>query len=201
MAEFRVLGPVEASLDGEPIALPAAKPRALLAALLLDRNRVVPVSRLIDDSVVVLENIFRHMEMGKEAAMAAENGGEEVALPILAATCTTAIVFFPVVFLYGVSRFLFVALALTVVTVLEDQSTTEATLARARSYLESHGVQATYRIEQGAVGEAILATAAASSSDLIVIGGYGFNPLLEIVLGSTVDQVLRASRLPVLICR
>ena len=49
MAEFRVLGPVEASVDGEPIALPAAKPRALFAALLLDRNRVVPVSRLIDD--------------------------------------------------------------------------------------------------------------------------------------------------------
>src|SRR5436305_1163921 len=49
MAEFRVLGPVEASVDGEPIALPAAKPRALLAALLLERNRVVPVSRLIDD--------------------------------------------------------------------------------------------------------------------------------------------------------
>ncbi|HEX6679151.1 MAG TPA: AfsR/SARP family transcriptional regulator [Gaiellaceae bacterium] len=49
MAEFRVLGPVEASVDGEPIALPAAKPRALLAALLLDRNRVVPVARLIDD--------------------------------------------------------------------------------------------------------------------------------------------------------
>src|ERR671931_2569039 len=49
MAEFRVLGPVEASVGGEPIGLPAAKPRALLAALLLDRNRVVPVSRLIDD--------------------------------------------------------------------------------------------------------------------------------------------------------
>src|SRR5213075_256451 len=49
MAEFRVLGPVEASVEGEPIALPAAKPRALLAALLIDRNRVVSVSRLIDD--------------------------------------------------------------------------------------------------------------------------------------------------------
>src|SRR5262245_64205950 len=49
MAQFRLLGPVEVSVDGEPIALPAAKPRALLAALLLDRNRVVPVARLIDD--------------------------------------------------------------------------------------------------------------------------------------------------------
>lgn len=72
-------------------------------------------SRLIDNSVVVLENIFRHMEMGKPAEQAAEEGGREVALPVLAATFTTAIVFFPVVFLYGVSRFLFVALALAVV--------------------------------------------------------------------------------------
>lgn len=72
-------------------------------------------SRLIDNSVVVLENIFRHLEMGKSPSVAAEEGGKEVALPVLAATFTTAIVFFPVVFLYGVSRFLFTALALSVV--------------------------------------------------------------------------------------
>jgi HAE1 family hydrophobic/amphiphilic exporter-1 len=72
-------------------------------------------SRLIDNSVVVLENIFRHLEMGKTPEEAAEIGGREVQLPVLAATFTTAIVFFPVVFLYGVSRFLFTALALSVV--------------------------------------------------------------------------------------
>jgi multidrug efflux pump subunit AcrB len=72
-------------------------------------------SRLIDNSVVVLENIFRHMEMGKSPQEAAEVGGREVALPVLAATFTTAIVFFPVIFLYGVSRFLFAPLALAVV--------------------------------------------------------------------------------------
>ncbi len=72
-------------------------------------------SRLIDNSVVVLENIFRHLEMGESPEEAAETGGREVALPVLAATFTTAIVFFPVVFLYGVSRFLFTALALSVV--------------------------------------------------------------------------------------
>jgi HAE1 family hydrophobic/amphiphilic exporter-1 len=72
-------------------------------------------SRLIDNSVVVLENIFRHMELGESPEVAAERGGKEVALPVLAATLTTAIVFFPVTFLYGVSRFLFTALALAVV--------------------------------------------------------------------------------------
>jgi hydrophobic/amphiphilic exporter-1 (mainly G- bacteria), HAE1 family len=72
-------------------------------------------SRLIDNSVVVLENIFRHLEMGEPPEVAAEKGGQEVSLAVLAATITTAIVFFPVVFLYGVSRFLFVALAMAVV--------------------------------------------------------------------------------------
>jgi len=72
-------------------------------------------SRLIDNSVVVLENIFRHMEKGERAEVAAEKGGSEVSLAVLAATLTTAIVFFPVTFLYGVSRFLFVALAMAVV--------------------------------------------------------------------------------------
>jgi HAE1 family hydrophobic/amphiphilic exporter-1 len=72
-------------------------------------------SRLIDNSVIVLENIFRHLEMGEAPEVAAERGGQEVALAVLAATLTTSIVFFPVVFLYGVSRFLFVALALAVI--------------------------------------------------------------------------------------
>lgn len=75
-------------------------------------------SRLIDNSVVVLENIFHHLEQGESPEVAAEKGGREVALPVLAATFTTAIVFFPVVFLYGVSRFLFTALALSVVFAL-----------------------------------------------------------------------------------
>jgi HAE1 family hydrophobic/amphiphilic exporter-1 len=71
-------------------------------------------SRLIDNSVVVLENIYRHLELGEPPAEAAEKGGREVALPVLAATLTTVVVFFPVTFLYGVSKFLFSALALAV---------------------------------------------------------------------------------------
>jgi multidrug efflux pump subunit AcrB len=72
-------------------------------------------SRLIDNSVIVLENIFRHMENGESPAVAAEKGGSEVSLAVLAATLTTAIVFFPVTFLSGVSKFLFSSLALAVV--------------------------------------------------------------------------------------
>ena len=72
-------------------------------------------SRLIDNSVVVLENIFRFMEHGAPPAVAAEKGGSEIALAVLAATCTTSIVFFPVTLFYGVSRYLFTDLALGVV--------------------------------------------------------------------------------------
>lgn len=73
------------------------------------------LSRLIDNSVVVLENIFRHLEGGESPVVAAEKGGQEVALPVLAGTLTTVVVFFPVTMLYGVSKFLFSALAIAVV--------------------------------------------------------------------------------------
>ena len=72
-------------------------------------------SRLIDNGVVVLENIFRYMELGESPRVAAEKGGTEVSLAVLAATVTTSIVFFPVVSLTGVSKYLFTPLALGVV--------------------------------------------------------------------------------------
>ncbi len=72
-------------------------------------------SRLIDNGVVVLENIFRYMEMGEPIRVASEQGGTEVSLAVLAATVTTSIVFLPVASLTGVSRYLFIPLALGVV--------------------------------------------------------------------------------------
>ncbi|MGA3089620.1 MAG: efflux RND transporter permease subunit [Terriglobales bacterium] len=69
-------------------------------------------SRVIDNSVISLENIYRHLEMGAAPMIAAEVGGSEVTLAILAATLVDVVDFFPVVFLYGVAKFLFSALAL-----------------------------------------------------------------------------------------
>jgi multidrug efflux pump subunit AcrB len=71
-------------------------------------------SRLIDNGVIVLENIFRHMELGETPERAAEKGGMEVSLAVLAATFTTAIVFSPVAFFNGVSKYIFTPLALGV---------------------------------------------------------------------------------------
>lgn len=75
-------------------------------------------SRLIDNSVVVLENIFRHNEHGEEPAIAAQKGANEVAVPVFAITLAAVTVFFPVTFLFGVSKYLFTALALAVVLAL-----------------------------------------------------------------------------------
>ena len=72
-------------------------------------------SRLIDNGVIVLENIFRHMEMGQTPEAAAEIGGTEVSMAVLAATFTTSIVFFPVTFFSGVSKYIFTPMALGVV--------------------------------------------------------------------------------------
>lgn len=69
-------------------------------------------SRVIDNSVISLENIVRHVEMGEVPAQAAEAGGAEVTLAVLAATLVGVVAFFPVTILFGVSKFLFSALAL-----------------------------------------------------------------------------------------
>jgi nucleotide-binding universal stress UspA family protein len=92
-------------------------------------------------------------------------------------------------------------ISLTVLVVMEGERITPETLACAQNYLAVNEVEARFVSEHGLVAEAILKTAVAQESDLIIMGSYGFNPVLEIALGSTVDQVLRASRLPGLICR
>ena len=75
-------------------------------------------SRLIDDSVVVIENIYRHIELGEDPKVAAVKGANEVALAVLAIMLVAVVVFFPVTLLFGVSKYLFSALALAVVLAL-----------------------------------------------------------------------------------
>src|SRR3982750_849074 len=72
------------------------------------------VGRLVDDSIVELENIHRHLGMGQSRRQAVLAAAQEGALPILVSTITTIVVFFPVLFLQGVARNLFIPLALTI---------------------------------------------------------------------------------------
>lgn len=72
------------------------------------------VGRLVDDSIVELENIHRHMERATDRKAAVLAAAQEVAMPILVSTITTIVVFFPVLFLFGIARYLFLPLALTI---------------------------------------------------------------------------------------
>ena len=70
---------------------------------------------LVDDATVAVENIHRHRTMGQPLMVSILDGSREVALPRTMATLAIAIVFIPVAFLYGVSKYLFIPLALAVV--------------------------------------------------------------------------------------
>ena len=70
------------------------------------------VGILVDQSIVVLENVVRHRRLGKSPIGAAIDGAREVAGPILVSTLTFVVVFYPVVFLSGMAKFLFTPLAL-----------------------------------------------------------------------------------------
>jgi len=70
---------------------------------------------LVDDATVAVENIHRHRSLGQPLTVAILEGSREVALPRTMATLAICIVFLPVSFLYGVSKYLFVPLALAVV--------------------------------------------------------------------------------------
>lgn len=72
------------------------------------------VGRLVDDSIVVLENISRRLEAGEDPRTASERGATEVSRAIIAATVTSVIVFLPIAFVQGVAAVLFWQLALTV---------------------------------------------------------------------------------------
>ena len=90
---------------------------------------------------------------------------------------------------------------LVVMTVTEGSGSTSEILGRAQQYLNEQGVQPTMVEGQGPVAAEIMVTTEEQGCDLIIMGGYGFTPLLEVALGSVVDEVLRTSRRPMLICR
>jgi hydrophobe/amphiphile efflux-1 (HAE1) family protein len=72
------------------------------------------VGRLVDDAIVVLENINRHIELGESPMEASYKGANEVSKPVIAATITSIVVFTPLAFVKGVAALLFVQMAYTV---------------------------------------------------------------------------------------
>src|ERR1700761_9491645 len=73
------------------------------------------IGLLVDNATVTIENIHRNQSLGKSLTVAILDGSSEVIQPLTVATLAICIVFFPVVLLFGVARFLFIPLATTVV--------------------------------------------------------------------------------------
>ncbi len=69
------------------------------------------IGMLVDNSIVVLENIFRHRESGMGMMQAAIDGSSEVAMPVLASTMTTVVIFLPLLFVEGMTGVMFKQLA------------------------------------------------------------------------------------------
>jgi multidrug efflux pump subunit AcrB len=90
------------------------------------------LGRVVDDSIVDVENTVRHLGMGKTPLEAARDSANEIAVPVLLATVTTVVVFLPLVFMTGVGKYLFTPLAVS------------ATMAMFASYLVSRTVSPLY---------------------------------------------------------
>ncbi len=90
--------------------------------------------------------------------------------------------------------------ALTVVVAL-GKRVTEAAVDRVREALKAHQIQPAYVVEKSPPASLILKTAQDRDCGMILMGGYGRSPAVEIVAGSVVDEVLRSRNRPVLICR
>lgn len=89
-----------------------------------------------------------------------------------------------------------------VVAIVQDKKTVARSLQQhVRKYLDIHEAAATFVIEKGKAARMIQKTAVSYGCDFIIMGGYGAQPILEAVLGSTANDVLRRANMPVLICQ
>jgi hydrophobic/amphiphilic exporter-1 (mainly G- bacteria), HAE1 family len=79
---------------------------------------MVAIGRVVDDSIVVLENISRHVSEGERPLVAAYTGAREILTAVTSSTLTTVAVFLPIAFLTGIAGSFFRPFALTVVVAL-----------------------------------------------------------------------------------
>jgi multidrug efflux pump subunit AcrB len=99
------------------------------------------IGLLIDESIVVLENTQRHLAMGNSPFEAARDGASEVTRPLTIVTVTISVVFFPIIFLSGMGKFLFTPLALSVIFAIVTSRLLATTLVPvcAAKFLKARG--------------------------------------------------------------
>ena len=86
-------------------------------------------------------------------------------------------------------------------TILESGRVTQETVDQARVYLEERGVSADFVQKDSPPALAILEATENCCPDLVIMGGYGRLALVSFLLDTVADQVLRESRIPMLLCR
>lgn len=97
------------------LAIPISVIAAIVMLVLLGRSvniislagMAFAVGMVVDNAIVVIENIFRHLEMGKDARTAAHDGSVEVGGAVVASTVTTVVVFFPILLIQETAGQLF----------------------------------------------------------------------------------------------
>ena len=111
----------------------------------------IGVGMLVDNSVVVIENTYRLRRLGYSPVKAALNGARQVAGAIVASTLTTVCVFFPIVFVEGITRQLFMDMALTITYALAASLIVALTLVPAMSRYMLKKVRQPGNTSEGAV--------------------------------------------------
>jgi nucleotide-binding universal stress UspA family protein len=89
---------------------------------------------------------------------------------------------------------------LTVVSALEDSTGRLNPIEQARQYLSARNITAIFISEFGAPAEMIMKIKNNQKCDFLIVGGYGYQPVMEVLFGSTLDTLLRQADVPVLIC-
>ena len=92
-------------------------------------------------------------------------------------------------------------ISLVVVTVARDLKLGERTLDQARSYLEPYSIRAEFKLVQGHAHDGIINSLKEFGADLLFIGAYGHSRIIEMVLGSNTEYVLRNAPCPVFMSR
>jgi nucleotide-binding universal stress UspA family protein len=92
-------------------------------------------------------------------------------------------------------------LPLTVLTVSRDESVIRANLQQARGYLGSYPIDVTYETAGGYPEQKIVEQLVSRNHDLLFIGAYGHRRIIEMVLGSTTEYVMRNAPCPVFLNR
>ena len=156
----------------------------------------VAVGMLVDNSVVVIENIYRLRSKGANVIQAAVSGATQVAGAVTASTLTTVCVFLPIVFVEGITRQLFMDLALTMTYALLASLIVSLTLVPAMAsgllrkekqqkqrimnrFLNGYGVMAHWALKHKAVVLIASVALLVVSSVCSLLGGFIFMPEMD----------------------